>query len=81
MDLEQDVEAALVQMRPYLDSDGVTCELDRVEDNIAYVHMEATKRCCPTILMTIKMGIERRIVEAVPQIEAVEPIRKETVRA
>lgn len=76
--VEQRIAGVLEQLRPYLESDGVECRLVRVDGATAYVDILARQPCCATLLMTIKTGIESRIIEAVPEIESVEPHREET---
>lgn len=66
------VEELLEQLRPYLETDGVQCFCDRVEDDTVFLRMESTFVGCPSVLMTIRMGLERRIVEEMPEIGAVE---------
>ena len=68
------VEAVVQQLRPFLQSDGGDVELIKVEDNVAYVQLTGACCGCPSAYATLKSGIEARVREAVPQIEAVEMI-------
>ncbi|MBI5154038.1 NifU family protein [Candidatus Poribacteria bacterium] len=71
---EEQVRKILEMLRPYLQADGGDCEFGYIEDNIAYIHLKGACVGCASALMTLKMGIERRIVEEVPGIESVEAI-------
>lgn len=68
------VQAIVDELRPYLQADGGDVELLKVEDNIAYVRLVGACVGCPSSTMTLKRGIEARICEAVPEIEAVEMV-------
>lgn len=71
---ETKVRKILEQLRPYLQADGGDCAFDRIEDNIVYIELQGACIGCSSALMTLKMGIERRICEEVDGIEAVEAI-------
>jgi Fe-S cluster biogenesis protein NfuA len=73
-ELETKVEAIIDELRPYLQSDGGDIELLKVEDNIVYVRLVGACHGCPSSTMTLKMGVERRICEAIPEIQAVEMV-------
>lgn len=66
------VRGIIEELRPYLQSDGGDCELIKVEDNVAYVRLVGACVGCPSSIMTLRSGVENRIKEAVPEIEAVE---------
>jgi len=67
----QRVEEVLTQLRPYLETDKVSCTLDRIEGDVVYLRMKSEFVGCPSILMTIRMGLERRIVEELPELNGV----------
>lgn len=71
---EAKVRKILDQLRPYLQADGGDCEFDHIEDSVAYITLQGACVGCASSLMTLKMGIERRIVEEVEGIEAVEAL-------
>lgn len=64
--LEARVRDILEQLRPYLETDGVTCSLVRLHDGIAHVRLAGSFAGCATILMTLRMGIEKRLMEELP---------------
>lgn len=66
------VEPIVQQLRPYLQADGGDIELIRVEDRVVYVRLVGACVGCPGSTMTLKMGVQARIVEAVPEVRSVE---------
>lgn len=73
-DLTARVQEIIDEIRPFLQSDGGDCELLKVEDNVAYVRLVGACVGCPSSTMTLRMGVENRIRESIPEIEAVEMI-------
>lgn len=68
------VELALDQIRPAIEMDGGIVELAQIVDGVAYVNMKGACGSCPSSTMTLKAGIERIVMEQVPEIKAVEAI-------
>lgn len=68
------VNAIIEEVRPYLQNDGGDVELMKVEDGVAYVRLVGACVGCPSSTYTLRMGIEARVREALPEIEAVEAI-------
>lgn len=66
------VKAVIEEIRPYLQSDGGDCEFVSYEDGIVYVRLQGACCGCPGSLMTLRYGIENRVRELIPQVEAVE---------
>ncbi|HSP79817.1 MAG TPA: NifU family protein [Myxococcaceae bacterium] len=58
-------------MRPAGAMDGGDITLDRFEDGIVYLHMRGACSGCPSSTATLKMGIEGRLREAVPEVTEV----------
>lgn len=77
--LKERVESALESIRPALRADGGDVELLEVTDD-GRVKVRLTGACgsCPMSQMTLKMGIEERIREAVPEIVEVEAVEQES---
>ncbi len=73
-ELRQKVETALDQIRPAIEMDGGIVELAQIVDGVAYVNMKGACGTCPSSTMTLKAGIERIVMEQVPEIKAVEAI-------
>lgn len=69
------VEKALDEIRPFLESDGGNISLiDIVEDKHVKVRLEGACVGCNVNQMTLKAGVETTIKKHVPQIETVENI-------
>ena len=73
-ELRQRVEQALDQIRPAIEMDGGIVELAQIMDGVAYVNMKGACGSCPSSTMTLKAGIERIVMEQVPEIKAVEAL-------
>ena len=56
------------EIRPAVAMDGGDVSLDRFEDGIAYIHMQGSCAGCPSSTMTLKMGIETKLKDAVPEV-------------
>lgn len=73
--IKEKVEAALTQIRPYLEADGGNVEvLEITEENVLKLKLLGSCGSCPMSIMTLKAGIEETIRRAVPEISAVEAI-------
>lgn len=73
--MKEKVEAALAQVRPALQNDGGDVELVEVtEDGVVKVRLTGACRGCPMAQMTLQMGIERVLKQAVPEVKAVEAV-------
>lgn len=66
------VEKVLDEMRPYLMSDGGNVELVEIDGPVVKVRLQGACGSCPSSTMTLKMGIERRLREMIPDIAEVE---------
>lgn len=64
----------LEEIRPYIQSDGGDVVFNRIEDDILYIELHGACVGCASSLMTLKMGIERKITEELPDIKAVEMV-------
>ena len=71
-ELEQNVEKALNEIRPFLLSDGGNISLLSIEDG-KHVRVQLEGNCisCSVNQMTLKSGVEMRIKKYAPQIESV----------
>ena len=63
-----EVEKALTEIRPFLNSDGGDIELVAVEDNIVKVRLTGACVACSVNQMTLKSGVEMTIKKYVPEI-------------
>ncbi|MEO1427623.1 MAG: NifU family protein [Cyanobacteria bacterium J06632_19] len=70
----ENVETVLDELRPYLMSDGGNVELVELDGPIVKLRLQGACGSCPSSAMTLKMGIERRLREEIPEIAEVEQV-------
>lgn len=72
-EVKLNVEKALEEIRPFLQSDGGDISLLSIEDNDTLVKVQLQGACvgCSVNQMTLKSGVEMTIKKYVPQIEKV----------
>ena len=68
------VETVLDEMRPYLMADGGNVELVEIDGPIVKLRLQGACGSCPSSTMTLRMGIERRLREMIPEIGEVEQV-------
>ncbi|KAM0842724.1 hypothetical protein ACQ4PT_058174 [Festuca glaucescens] len=73
----ENVEMVLDEVRPYLMADGGNVVLHEIDGNVVRLKLQGACGSCPSSVTTMKMGIERRLMEKIPEIVAVEPIADE----
>lgn len=74
--LKEQIEAVLDEVRPTLLADGGNVELvDVSEDGVVSVKLVGACSTCPMATVTLKMGIERAIMEKIPSITEVVQVR------
>ncbi|RLE18749.1 MAG: NifU family protein [Acidobacteria bacterium] len=71
METKQKVEEALNNIRPALQMDGGDVELIKFEDGVVYVKLLGACGGCPMSTMTLKLFIEERMKEEVPEVTEV----------
>ena len=72
-DTRSRIEAVLESIRPALRSDGGDVELidfDQ-EDGIVQLRLMGACGSCPVSMLTLKQGIERRMIMAVPEVRGI----------
>lgn len=75
MSLNEQVEAALDTIRPYLEADGGNVSIEEITpDHVVRLKLLGSCGSCPMSIMTLKAGIEQAIKKAVPQIIGVEAV-------
>jgi len=57
-----------IDIRPAVAMDGGDITLDRYENGTVYLHMQGSCAGCPSSTATLRMGIETRLREAIPEI-------------
>ncbi|HEY1904917.1 MAG TPA: NifU family protein [Myxococcaceae bacterium] len=74
-DVEEKIRQILdLEIRPAVMQDGGDITLDRFENGVVYLHMRGSCSGCPSSTMTLKMGIENRLREVVPEVVEVVPV-------
>ncbi|MDD3296773.1 MAG: NifU family protein [Candidatus Omnitrophica bacterium] len=73
--LKEKVEKVLNQVRPMLQADGGNVELVEVtEGGIVKVRLTGACGSCPMSTYTLKLGIEQKLKEEVPEVKSVEQV-------
>jgi len=73
--MNEEIEAAISEIRPRLQDDGGDIEFVGVtDDGVVQVRLRGACAGCPGAVMTLKMGVERIIRERVPEIKSVENV-------
>ncbi|XP_071688904.1 nifU-like protein 2, chloroplastic [Rutidosis leptorrhynchoides] len=73
----ENIESVLDEIRPYLIADGGNVALHEIDGNVVRLKLQGACGSCPSSVTTMKLGIERRLMEKIPEIVAVEPIPDE----
>eukprot|EP00270_Netrium_digitus_P014227 TRINITY_DN4803_c0_g1_i2.p1 TRINITY_DN4803_c0_g1~~TRINITY_DN4803_c0_g1_i2.p1 ORF type:complete len:256 (+),score=66.38 TRINITY_DN4803_c0_g1_i2:48-770(+) len=71
---EENVELVLDEVRPYLMADGGNVELAEIDGLTVRLRLQGACGSCPSSTMTMRMGIQRRLMERIPEIESVEQL-------
>lgn len=68
-EIEKKIQAVLDEhIRPAVARDGGDVGLDRFEEGVAYLSMQGACSGCPSSAMTLKMGIETKLKELIPEV-------------
>jgi Fe-S cluster biogenesis protein NfuA len=70
--LEQRVEAALDEVRPYLRSHGGEVQLVQARGGVVRLRLQGSCSGCPASRTTLELAVEEAIRRAVPEVEAIE---------
>lgn len=62
------IQAALDELRPYIQADGGDVDLVSVDDNIVTVRLTGHCVGCPSSMVTLKAGIEQHLKKRCPEI-------------
>lgn len=63
----EQVEAVLSRVRPFIQADGGDIQLVRLDGNAAEVRMSGRCAGCPSAHMTLYMGVEQALRQAIPE--------------
>lgn len=73
LELETKVKGVLDTLRPYLQMDGGDLEfVELTEEKVVRVRLKGACAGCPGAMYTLKLGVERKVKEACPEIAGVE---------
>jgi Fe-S cluster biogenesis protein NfuA len=73
--LYERVEEVIDLIRPAIQSDGGDVELvDVTDDGVVHIRFHGACVGCPSANMTLQLGLERNIVERVPEVKSVVPV-------
>jgi len=67
----ENVDMVLEEMRPYLIQDGGNVEIADIDGPIVRLELVGECGTCPSSTQTMKMGLERRLRERIPEIQEV----------
>ncbi|MEP6977959.1 MAG: NifU family protein [Thermoleophilia bacterium] len=70
--LAERVEAALVSVRPYMESHGGGVELVRLEEGVAHLRLLGGCDGCPASASTMELAIKEALDEAAPDLDGIE---------
>jgi len=68
--LEDRVQEALDEVRPYLDSHGGGVQLISIEAGVARIRLEGSCKTCPASSATLELAVKQALDEAAPDLEA-----------
>ena len=67
----ENVEKVLDELRPFLMADGGNVEVVELDGPIVKVRLQGACGSCLSSTMTLKMGIERKMRESIPEVSEV----------
>ncbi len=68
------VKQVLEEIRPALQADGGDIDFVGIDNNVVKVKLMGACGTCPSALVTLKMGVEARLKEEIPEVECVEAV-------
>ena len=72
--MKEKILAVLDEIRPALQADGGDMEFIDFKDGVVLLRLQGACGGCPMAAMTLKQGIEARLKERIPEVQAVEQI-------
>ena len=73
----ENVELVLDEVRPYLIADDGDVELVEIDGLVVRLKLNGACGSCPSSTTTMRMGIEKRLLEKIPEIMEVEQVTSE----
>jgi Fe-S cluster biogenesis protein NfuA len=68
------VEILEQEIRPAVAMDGGDISFEKYEDGFVFLKLQGSCSGCPSSMMTLKMGVETRLKQAIPEIQEVIPV-------
>ena len=68
---KENVETVLDELRRFLMADGGNVEIVEIDGPVVKVRLQGACGSCPSSTMTLKMGIERKLREMIPEVSEV----------
>lgn len=72
--ITEQVKEVIDKLRPFLQRDGGDCELVDVEDGVVKLRLLGACGSCPSSTITLKAGIERALMEEIPEVKEVQQV-------
>ena len=72
--MKEKVQEVLERIRPALQADGGNIELVDIVDGVVKVKLLGACQGCMGAQMTLKMGVEKVLKEAIPEVKCVEAV-------
>ncbi len=73
--MREKVEEVLEEIRPYLNAEGGDVELvDITQEGVVKLRLKGACGTCPMSTYTLKLGIEQRLKERIPEVRRVEQV-------
>merc|ERR1719296_532169 len=67
----ENVDMVLDEMRPYLLQDGGNVAISEIDGPVVRLELQGECGTCPSSTQTMKMGLERKLRERIPEIQEV----------
>lgn len=65
------IAAVLEEIRPFVAKDGGDIQFQKYEDGIVYLTLHGSCQGCPSSILTLKEGVEKKLKEILPEIKEV----------
>ena len=73
--MKEEVEKVLEEIKPYLQAEGGGVELvDVTSDGVVKLKLTGACGTCPMSTYTLKLGIEQKLKEKIPQVKEVQQV-------
>ena len=70
--MKEKVQKVIDEIRPFLQADGGDIDLiDVSDDGVVKVRLVGACAGCPGAQMTLRMGVEKKLKEAIPEVKEV----------